>query len=88
MKLQFTDKYADKEIDVGGMKGCLNDLRSIKARHPHIKTILSLGGGGEGSSQFSTMSSKGSVRSTFAQNARRLVDSYALDGADSKKSPK
>lgn len=67
------------------MKGCINDLRSVKERYPNIKTILSLGGGGAGSAPFADVASNGIVRSIFAQNARQIVDAYGLDGIDSKR---
>lgn len=86
MPQQFTDNYADTEIDLDGVKGCINDLRSIKTRYPHIKTILSLGGEG-GSAPFPVVACDGIFRSIFAQNARQMVDAYGLDGIDSKRSP-
>lgn len=66
------------------MKGCLNDLRSIKQRFPDIKTILSVGGGGEGSAPFPTVANDDTARSVFAQSARDMVEAYQLDGIDSK----
>lgn len=86
-QLQFSDEYADTEIDINGdgsMKGCLNDLRSLKKRYPKIKTILSVGGGGEGSASFPAVASNGIVRSSFAQSARQMVDAFGFDGIDSK----
>jgi len=87
MPQQFTDNYADTEIDIDGVKGCINDLRSVKTRYPHVKTILSFGGGGEGSAPFPAVASNGIVRSIFAQSARQMVDAYGFDGMDSKESP-
>ncbi len=83
MPQQFTDNYADTEIEIDGVKGCINELRSIKTRYPHIKTIISLGGGGESSASFPIVASDGILRSTFARNARHIVDAYGLDGIDS-----
>lgn len=88
-QLQFSDEYADSEIDINGdgsVKGCLNDLRSLKKRYPNIKTILSVGGGGEGSAPFPAVASNGIVRSSFAQSARQMVDAFGFDGVDSKRS--
>lgn len=87
LRRQFTDEYADTGIDIKGVHGCLNDLKSIKTRYPHIKTILSLGGGGEGSAPFPAVASNGNIRSVFAQKARQIVDAYGLDGIDSKQQP-
>ena len=89
-RLQFSDEYADTEIDINGdgsVKGCLNDLKSLKTRYPNIKTILSVGGGGEGSAPFPNVASNGIVRSSFAQSARQIVDAFEFDGIDSKRSP-
>ena len=88
-QLQLSDEYADTEIDINSddnIKGCLNDLRSLKARYPNIKTILSVGGGGEGSAPFPAVASNGIVRSNFAQSARQIVDAFGFDGIDSKRS--
>ena len=87
--LQFSDEYADTEIDINGdgsVKGCLNDLRALKTQYPKLKTVLSVGGGGEGSAPFPAVASNGIVRSSFAQSARQIVDAFGLDGIDSKSS--
>ena len=87
MQLQFSDEYADTEIHIdgdGSVKGCLSDLKSLKKRHPNIKTILSVGGGGEGSAPFPAVAGNGIVRSSFAQSARQMVDAFGFDGVDSK----
>lgn len=87
--LQFSDEYADTEVDIhgdGSVKGCLNDLKSLKTRYPNIKTILSIGGGGEGSAPFPAVASNRIVRSSFAQSARQIVDAFGFDGIDSKRS--
>ena len=86
-QLQFSDEYADTEFDINGdgsVKGCLNDLKMLRTRYPNIKTILSVGGGGEGSAPFPAVASNGIVRSSFAQSARQIVDAFGLDGIDSK----
>lgn len=83
--LFFSDEYADTEIDTNGdgsVKGCLNDLRALKERYPNIKTILSVGGGGEGSAPFPAVASNGIVRSSLAQSARQMVDAFGFDGID------
>ncbi len=56
-------------------------------RHPHIKTILSIGGGVNGSAPFPTIASDGIATSVFARNARQMVDDHGLDGIDSKRLP-
>ena len=86
---QLSDEYADIEIDINGdgsVKGCINDLRSLKKRYPNLKTILSIGGGGKGSVPFPAVTSNGIVRTTFAQSARQIVDTFGFDGMDCKRS--
>lgn len=83
--LFFSDEYADTEFDINGdgsVKGCLNDLKTLKTRYPNIKTILSVGGGGEGSAPFPAVASNGIVRSSFAQSAKQIVDAFGFDGID------
>lgn len=87
-RLQFSDEYADSEIDINGdgsVKGCLNDLRSLKKTYPNIKTVLSVGGG-EGSAPFAAIASNGMIRSSFAQSARQIVEAFGFDGIDRKPS--
>lgn len=86
-QLQFSDEYADTEIDINGdgtVNGCLNDLKALKERYPNIKTLLSVGGGGEGSAPFPAVTSNGIATSNFAQSAREMVDAFGFDGIDSK----
>ena len=86
--LQLSDENADTEFDINGdgsVKGCLNDLKSLKKRHPSLKTVLSVGGEGGGSAPFPAVSSNGIVRTSFAQSARQIVDAFGFDGIDSKR---
>ena len=66
------------------MKGALSDLKRVKVENPHIKTILSIGGGGKGSENFSAVANDSKASDIFAQHARQLVDTYVMDGVDSK----
>ncbi|KAL9125576.1 MAG: hypothetical protein Q9217_005241 [Psora testacea] len=78
----LSDSYADVEIDINGVKGALCDLKRVKMENPHIKTLLSIGGGGRGSKNFSMAARNVSARGMFAQRARQLVDMHAMDGID------
>ena len=80
--IYLNDEYADTEIDVNGVKGCLNDLRAIKQQYPHIKTLLSIGGGGKGSAPLPRVAAGEESRSRFAWTAEEIVEVYSLDGID------
>lgn len=49
-----------------------------------MKSILSIGGGGEGSKAFAAIARAEERRFVFAKTARGLVVRYGLDGIDSK----
>ena len=55
-----------------------------KQYHPELKVILSIGGGGEGSIPFAAVASNQATREVFANTSKALVDTYKLDGIDSK----
>ena len=87
--IYLSDEYADMEIDIvysetgiNSTKGCLNDLRYVKQRHPHIKTLLSIGGGGKGSTPLPTVAGDADSRARFVWTAEEMVEVYGLDGID------
>ena len=59
-------------------------MKRIKETYLQIKTVLSLGGGGEGSTPFPIVASSEAARVCFAQSARQTIDTFGLDGIDSK----
>lgn len=77
-----SDEYADTGIEIGDVKGCLNDLKAVKKLHPHIKTLLSVGGGGKGSVPLPAIAANAEARSRFAWTAEEAVEIYGLDGID------
>lgn len=79
---QLSDEWADSQIEVDGTQGCLRSLVRLKQEHPHLKIILSVGGGGQGSSSFSDVASDPLRRDTFARTALELVTAFGLDGID------
>jgi len=81
---QLSDDWADDKIEVDGTNGCLRACVALKQRFSHLKVILSIGGGGKGSEHFAQVAADPSKRRAFASTARQLVDSYGLDGVDSK----
>ena len=80
--IYLSDEWADAEMDVDGVKGCLNSLRTIKVHHPHIRTLLSVGGGGKGSAPLPTVAGSAEARARFAWTAREMLEVYELDGID------
>ena len=56
-----------------------------KKKHQHLKVILSIGGGGQGSACFSSISSDESKRQLFAYSVKVMVKLYGFDGVDGTK---
>jgi len=78
----LSDPWADAEMPIDGVKGCLNTFRNIRRENLHLKVILSVGGGGKGSENFASVAADPAKRNMFASSARELVVEYALDGID------
>ncbi len=70
-------------MPVDGTLGCLAALALLKQANPHIKTLLSIGGG-TGSKEFPAVAVSPSLRAAFARSARQWVDRHSFDGIDSK----
>ncbi|KAK5146688.1 hypothetical protein LTR04_000998 [Oleoguttula sp. CCFEE 6159] len=64
-----------------GSKGCLRSFAALKQQHRHLKTILSVGGGGH-SENFAAVARDPALRHAFASTARDLCLGYGLDGID------
>lgn len=58
----------------------INGLNRLRAIHPGIRIVLSIGGWGAGG--FSEMAATAKGRARFAQSCVRLVKDYGLDGID------
>ncbi|KAF2675061.1 chitinase [Microthyrium microscopicum] len=80
----LSDSWADDEMEVDGVKGCLRSFAALKKipSNTHVKVILSVGGGGAGSDKFPLMAQDPTTRTRFADSARAMVDKYELDGID------
>ncbi|KAM5353904.1 hypothetical protein ACJ41O_000554 [Fusarium nematophilum] len=79
--LRALDEWADNDIEVDGEKGCLAAIAKLKTEHPHIKTIVSVGGGSS-SSEFPALAESEEARRTFAQQAKEFCDAHQLNGVD------
>lgn len=77
---KLLDEFGDlvKAVDE---KGALAALAKFKLQHPHVKTLVSLGGG-SGSAEFLRLAARDASRETFASEARALCDRYGFDGVD------
>lgn len=69
-------------MEVDGAKGCLGSFMKLKQEKPHLKVILSIGGGGA-SQNFAAVAASAATRDNFGRSARGLVDASGLDGIDS-----
>ncbi|GAO47590.1 chitinase [Saitoella complicata NRRL Y-17804] len=79
----LSDEGADVQMNVDGADGgCLGSFQRLKQQYPHLKVILSLGGGGEGSSPFAAVCRNTSMVQNLVRSARELVDRWSLDGID------
>ena len=58
----------------------LRSLCALKASHPDLNVMLSVGGWGSG--RFSEMADSAALRESFARDCRRVVDAFGLDGID------
>ncbi|UKZ75006.1 hypothetical protein TrVFT333_002678 [Trichoderma virens FT-333] len=63
--IRALDQWADNEKEVDGIKGCLAAIHKLKAEAPHIKTIVSIGGGSS-SKEFPVLAANLDARRTFA----------------------
>ncbi len=58
----------------------LKSVVSLKKQAPHLKVLLSIGGWGSGN--FSEMAADDANRLAFANDCKRVIDEYGLDGID------
>lgn len=56
------------------------DIVKLRKKYKHVKVILSIGGWGSGN--FSEMAADSTNRALFAQDCKRVVDEFKLDGID------
>lgn len=58
----------------------LRDIADLKRLNPDLEVMLSIGGWGSG--RFSEMAADSALRARFAEDCRRVMTEYALDGID------
>lgn len=79
---QHLDDFCDLKKDIDGYEGCLAALAALKQRNPHVKTIISVGGG-SGSGAFPALAGNPEARSTLARELVDFCDRHCFDGVDS-----
>ncbi|CAJ2499675.1 Uu.00g025280.m01.CDS01 [Anthostomella pinea] len=77
----LSDEWADAQAPCDGVHGGLGSLMHLKQAHPHLRVILSIGGGSS-SDTFPVVASDTLLRDNFARSARGLVEASGLDGID------
>ena len=91
--IELSDKYADIERiypneppppagpHVNLLHGNFRQLQLLKQDHPHLKTMLSVGGW-LGSARFSDVAATPQARTTFVGSVVKLLEAYGFDGVD------
>lgn len=74
------DPYLDLKDNYG--LGMYEKVNQLKVAHPHLKTLLAIGGWNEGSVKYSQMASTPAGRQRFAQSVVAFLDKYGFDGLD------
>lgn len=74
------DPYLDLKDNYG--LGMYEKVNRLKTTHPHLKTLLAIGGWNEGSTKYSQMASTPAGRQRFAQSVVAFLDKYGFDGLD------
>ncbi|MCC7541670.1 MAG: glycoside hydrolase family 18 protein [Deltaproteobacteria bacterium] len=82
------DSYADIDRfyegdswDTGSLRGSFHQLQLLKERHPHLRTLLSVGGW-TWSGRFSDVALTDESRRRFADSCVALAMGYGFDGVD------
>ncbi|KAF5715256.1 endochitinase [Fusarium mundagurra] len=85
------DEYADYTAQLKGDSydehkrnayGCVKQLFLLKKSNRHLKTLLSIGGSGAGSANFSSAASTPDTRARFASTSVSLMWNWGFDGID------
>ncbi|MFH0068381.1 glycosyl hydrolase family 18 protein [Peribacillus sp. NPDC056705] len=87
LKMQVGDPDADIEKSFPGdsstdaFKGNFNQLKKLKQKFPHLKTVISVGGW-NWSGKFSDAALTDSSRTVFADSVVKFLVTYGFDGVD------
>ena len=76
------DKFYEGDTwDAGALRGSFHQLQLLKAQHPHLQTLLSIGGW-TWSTHFSDVALTAESRARFARSCADLMEQYGFDGLD------
>lgn len=78
---QLLDEWGDLKKDVDDSRGCLAALSRLKKDQPHLKTLISVGGG-SGSKEFPVLAASEETRRKFAEQIRDFCCMHQFDGVD------
>ncbi len=87
LRIALGDPYADVEKVFHGdaatdkFHGNFNQLIKLKAKHPHLRTLISVGGW-SWSEKFSDVALTDASRTVFADSAVAFIVQYGFDGID------
>ncbi|KAG0427694.1 hypothetical protein HPB47_025279 [Ixodes persulcatus] len=76
----WTVNNIDEDFD--NKQDGLRRFVALKKKHPHLKTLLAVGGWDEGGRKYSEMVSDKAKRKTFVKSALEWVLKYSFDGFD------
>lgn len=86
--IMLGDAYADIDRfypgdswEADSLRGCFHQLLILKANHPHVKTLISVGGW-TWSTYFSNVALTPQTRNAFARSCIEFIDEYDFDGVD------
>ena len=86
--IELGDPYADIDQfypgdcwDAGCLRGNFHQLQILKEMHPHLNTLISIGGW-TWSTYFSDIALTEESREIFAQSCVDFIDLYGFDGID------
>lgn len=73
--------YEGDSWDAGSLRGSFNQLLKLKQAHPHVQTLISVGGW-TWSGRFSDVALTASSRAAFASSCVDFMKQYGFDGID------
>jgi chitinase len=70
------------KIEVSDSQNLLAKLNDLRKRNPHLTTLISLGGWGDGSTKYSEMVRSPVSRAVFVHSVVEFLKAHELDGLD------
>jgi len=70
------------KIEVSDSKNLIGKVNDLRKKNPHLTTLISLGGWGDGSTKYSEMVRSAANRQTFVHSVVEFLKAHDLDGLD------